>query len=109
MFRPDVQVIFGDLLDGILGAIADFFGAILGAIGEVFVAACDAVFGSGRLVIVIPSGLVTAALLGFGYRALTEDGSGALLSPTTFVIIGVIFLFFLIAILIAAARRRKRS
>lgn len=108
-FKPDFQVVLGDLLDGVFGAIAEFFGGVLAAIGELFVAACDGLFGSGRLVVVIPSGLVTAVVLGSGFRALTGGGTGALVSVGTLIVIGVLFVFFLFAILLAVARRRKRS
>lgn len=107
--KTDFQVILGDLLDGIFGAIAEFVGTVLAAIGELFVSACDALLGSDRLVIVIPSGLATAVLFGFGIRALTGGGTGALISIATLIIIGVLFVFFLLAILLAVVRRKKRS
>lgn len=107
--KMNFQIILGDLLDGIFGAIAELVSSILGAIGELFVSACDALLGSERLVIVIPSGLATAVLFGFGIRALTGGETGALISIATLIIVAVVFVFFLVAILIATARRKKRS
>lgn len=106
---PDFSILFGDLLDGIFEAIAGFFGAILAAIGELFVLLCEAVVGSDNLVVVIPSGLVGAVLVGSGIRLVTGGGTVALISFATLVIIGVLFVLFMLAILLALSRRKKRQ
>lgn len=106
---PDFRALFGDFFEGIVDAIAGFFGAVLAAIGELFVSACEAVLGSDDLVVVVPSGLAGAVLLGSGIRLMTGGGTAALVSIATLVIVGVLFVFFVLAILFAVARRRRRQ
>lgn len=105
---PDFNTLFGDLLEGIFDAIVGLFGTVIGAIGELFVSACEAVLGSDDLIVVIPTGLVSAILVGSGIRMATGGGTAGLVSIATLVIVAVLFVFFVLASLVAVARRKRR-
>ncbi len=105
---PDFSTLFGDLLDTLFEAIFEYLGVILGWIGELFVSACEAVLGSDSLAVVVPSGLVSAVLVGAGIRLLTGSGTAALFSFATLVVIGLLFAFFELAIVFAILRRNRK-
>ena len=105
---PNFNTLLGDLFEGIFDAIVGLVGAVIGAIGELFVSVCEAVLGSDDLVVVIPTGLVSAIVVGSGIRVVTGGGTAALVSVATLVIVAVLFVFFVMASLVAVARRKRR-
>jgi hypothetical protein len=106
MTEPDFKVVLGDLLDGILSAIAEALGAAVAAIGELVIMVCEALFGSDQIIVVIPAGLCISLAAAFGVGYATAD-TGQWISTATIWIAGGLIAFFVIAILLASLRRRR--
>ena len=107
MTEPDFKVVLGDLLDGILSAIAEALAAAVAAVGELLILVCEALFGSDQIIVVVPVGLFISLVAAFGVGYAVSDAEQALISATTIWIAGGLIVFFVVAILVASLRRRR--
>ncbi|MEM8665271.1 MAG: hypothetical protein AAGF49_14265 [Pseudomonadota bacterium] len=104
---PTFSVIFGDLLDGIFGAIFDAISAVLAAIGDLLLAMTEMVLGSDRPAIAIPIWGSLSGLLVFGGGAMMAEPDAPLISTGTAIVAGVVVVI-VVAMILASRRRRHR-